>query len=58
MSENKAFDFIKLRELPPKPREISVIEIRGPYYTSVTVSYLKGLLALSRRNLLKMVLRR
>ena len=40
----KAFDLVKLRELPQKPRETSVLEIRGPYYTPVTVNYLKGLL--------------
>ncbi len=44
MPDRKAFDFIKLRELPPKPRETGVIEIRGPYYTPVTVNYLKSLL--------------
>src|SRR5215472_4148329 len=29
---------------PSKPRNSGVIEIRGPYYTPVTFSYLKGLL--------------
>ncbi len=42
--EKRAFDFLKIEELPPKPREASVLEIRGPYYSPVTVSYLKGLL--------------
>jgi len=41
---NKAFDFVKIEELPPKPREKGIIEIRGPYYTSLTYEYLKGLL--------------
>ncbi|HLI46773.1 MAG TPA: phosphosulfolactate synthase [Geobacterales bacterium] len=40
----KAFDFLKIHELPPKPRKKAVVEIRGPYYTSVSLSYLKGLL--------------
>lgn len=40
----KAFDFIRINELPPKPRETSVLEIRGPYYTPVTVNYMKSLL--------------
>lgn len=40
----KAFEFIKLRNLPPKPRRRGIIEIRGPYYTSVTYGYLKNLL--------------
>jgi phosphosulfolactate synthase (CoM biosynthesis protein A) len=42
--EGKAFDFVKLEEVPKKPREKGVIEIRGPYYTSVTYGYLKDLL--------------
>ena len=40
----KAFDFIKISELPPKPRQTGIIEIRGPYYTAVTINYLEGLL--------------
>ena len=40
----KTFDFVKLRELPEKPRKTGVIEFRGPYYTPVTYEYLKGLL--------------
>jgi phosphosulfolactate synthase (CoM biosynthesis protein A) len=41
---SKAFDFVKIQEPPIKPRKEGVIEIRGPYYTPVTYSYLKGLL--------------
>ncbi len=45
MSESrKAFDFIKIDLPPRKPRSVGVIEIRGPYYTSVTLAYLKALL--------------
>ncbi len=43
-SQRKAFDFVKIGELPPKPRELGVIEIRGPYYTSVSYGYVKNLL--------------
>jgi len=40
----RAFGFIKLHELSPKPRSTGVIEVRGPYYASVTYGYLKDLL--------------
>src|SRR5689334_24896240 len=40
----KAFDFVKIDELAQKPRKVGVIEIRGPYYTSVSYGYLKDLL--------------
>lgn len=42
--EPKAFEFVKLASLPKKPRRTGVIEIRGPYYTSVTLTYLEDLL--------------
>ena len=42
--EPKAFEFVRLAELPPKPRNVGVIEIRGPYYSAVTRPYLEGLL--------------
>lgn len=42
--KGKAFDFIELYDLPAKPRKTGVIEIRGPYYTSVTYGYSKDLL--------------
>lgn len=35
---------MRLRPLPPKPRRSGVVEIRGPYYTAVTVGYLSDLL--------------
>ncbi|MGI0090562.1 MAG: phosphosulfolactate synthase [Nitrososphaerales archaeon] len=41
---SKTFDFVHIPELPPKPRETGVIEIRGPYYSSVTRAQLRGLL--------------
>jgi phosphosulfolactate synthase (CoM biosynthesis protein A) len=40
----KAFDFLKIKELPPKPRKKGVIEIRGPYYFSLSSGYLEQLL--------------
>src|SRR5438067_13405309 len=43
-SQSKTFDFVKLGELPEKPRKTGVIEFRGPYYTPVTYGYLKDLL--------------
>jgi phosphosulfolactate synthase (CoM biosynthesis protein A) len=43
-SKKKAFDFIKIMELSPKPRKSGIIEIRGPYYTAVTPTYLDDLL--------------
>ena len=42
--DKKAFDFVKISELSPKPRQHGIIEIRGPYYTAVTISYLQDLL--------------
>ena len=35
---------MEISELPPKPRKSGVIEIRGPYYTSVSYGYLEDLL--------------
>ena len=43
-SQTKTFDFVKLNELPEKPRKTGVIEFRGPYYTPVTYGYLNDLL--------------
>jgi phosphosulfolactate synthase (CoM biosynthesis protein A) len=40
----KAFDFIEISEVPPKPRKTGVIEIRGPYYAPTTIGYVKDLL--------------
>ena len=42
--QTKTFGFIKLHELPEKPRRTGVIEFRGPYYTTVTYGYLRDLL--------------
>lgn len=42
--EDKAFSFVKLHELPQKPRKKGIVEIRGPYYAAVTYGYLKDLL--------------
>lgn len=40
----KAFEFVRLVDLPSKPRRTGVIEIRGPYYSTVTRTYLQDLL--------------
>jgi phosphosulfolactate synthase (CoM biosynthesis protein A) len=45
LAENgHAFSFVKLDMPPKKPRKLGVIEIRGPYYSSVTYAYLSDLL--------------
>ncbi len=41
----KAFEFVRLHELPRKPRKEGIIEIRGPYYSSISFGYLQDLLA-------------
>jgi len=43
-SHNFAFEFVKIDMPPKKPREVGVIEFRGPYYASVSYGYLKDLL--------------
>lgn len=43
----KAFDFVRIEELPSKPRERAVTEIRGSYYVVVTPAYLKELLEIA-----------
>ena len=43
-AQEKAFDFIKIDLPPRKPRQVGVIEMRGPYCTSVRYGYLRGLL--------------
>ncbi len=40
----KAFDFVEISEVPPKPRKTGIIEIRGPYYAPTTTGYVKDLL--------------
>ena len=42
---SKAFDFVRIDMPPKKPRKIGVIEMRGPYYTSVSYGYLRDLLS-------------
>jgi phosphosulfolactate synthase (CoM biosynthesis protein A) len=43
-TSDRAFPFIRINELPPKPRTRAVTEIRGPYYTPVGPRYLADLL--------------
>ena len=40
----RAFDFVEISDVPPKPRKTGVIEIRGPYYAPTTIGYVKDLL--------------
>ena len=37
----KAFNFVNILEPTPKPRHEGIIEIRGPYYTAVTLTFFK-----------------
>ena len=41
----KAFDFVKIDMPPKKPRRSGIIEIRGPYYSSISYGYLRDLLS-------------
>ena len=41
--KKRAFDFLEIKEMPPKPRKKSLVEIRGSYYSPVTYTYLKDL---------------
>ncbi len=40
----KAFEFVKISDVPQKPRDSGIIEIRGPYYTPTPLGYVKDLL--------------
>jgi phosphosulfolactate synthase (CoM biosynthesis protein A) len=40
----RAFEFLRLNDRPPKPRRRGVTEIRGPYYTPVGRHYLEDVL--------------
>ncbi len=40
----RSFKFVDLQDLPPKPRQSGITEIRGPYYEAFTVEQLKALL--------------
>jgi len=39
----RAFEFVRIEDLPPKPREVGMTEIRGSYYVVVTPTYLREL---------------
>ena len=41
---DRAFDFLKVNDRPPKPRQRGVTEIRGPYYTPMGKRYLQDIL--------------
>jgi len=40
----RAFDFLRMNDRPPKPRQKGVTEIRGPYYTPMGKRYLEDVL--------------
>ncbi|KTD19923.1 phosphosulfolactate synthase [Legionella londiniensis] len=40
----RSFQFVDLKELPPKPRKKGLVEIRGPYYEATTTGELQNLL--------------
>ena len=44
VSAKKAFDFVRIDMPPKKPRQLGVVEMRGPYYTSISYGYLRDLL--------------
>jgi len=43
-SEVKAFEFVKINDFSSKPRKTGKVEIRGPYYNSLSLGHLKDLL--------------
>ncbi len=42
--QERGFQFIRMNDLPEKPRKTGVTEIRGPYYTSMGKRYLEDVL--------------
>src|SRR5579863_7117584 len=40
----RAFPFLRVNHRPPKPRQLGVTEIRGPYYTPMGTHYLQDVL--------------
>lgn len=38
--EDNGFGFIRHNERPPKPRNVGVTEVRGPYYSAMGKRYL------------------
>src|SRR5438128_2573473 len=45
ISMQRAFNFVDLKQLPPKPRKHSLTEVRGPYYEAFTLSQFESLLS-------------
>ncbi|KAF9262517.1 putative sulfonate biosynthesis enzyme [Marasmius fiardii PR-910] len=43
--KDNGFGFIRHNPLPPKPRQTSITEIRGPYYSAMGPSYLTDVLS-------------
>jgi len=44
VSLSEPFEFVSTLPVSPKPRTKGLAEIRGPYYSAVTLDYLRGLL--------------
>jgi phosphosulfolactate synthase (CoM biosynthesis protein A) len=44
VNDDRAFEFLRTNERPPKPRSRGVTEIRGPYYTPMGQRYLQDIL--------------
>src|SRR5690349_2094550 len=44
VNNDRAFEFLRTNERPPKPRSRGVTEIRGPYYTPMGPRYLQDVL--------------
>lgn len=43
--DERAFSFLDMHELPEKPRDTHIIEMRGPYYYTMTYGMLEDILA-------------
>lgn len=41
----RSFKFVDLKELPQKPRQLGLTEVRGPYYEAFTLEQLQSLLS-------------
>jgi hypothetical protein len=44
LEDENGFGFIRHNNRPPKPRNVGVTEIRGPYYSAMGKRYLEDVL--------------
>jgi phosphosulfolactate synthase (CoM biosynthesis protein A) len=44
LEDEGAFGFVRHNTLPPKPRQVGVTEVRGPYYSTMGKRYLQDIL--------------